>query len=196
MRTKHGAIIGVRRMLRSVPVAIVLLSAGCGGSPAQPSAVIALSSASTAPGQPADVCVSMSRSAGRVSAIQMDLSWNASCASVDLSGSSSAMCSPNPATGRNVKTSVKGSKLTAVMFSFSNFSPLPDAQLFCCSFALASSSANRCCSIGVSGVRGSDAAGHAVTDIAASAGRICAAPAGASDATGSMASVAPTDVGD
>lgn len=180
---------GPHRILRSLFLLLLLAWAGCGESDSN-SGTVSLNSVTAAPGQSADVCVSLSGSHGKVDGIQMDLSWNPACASVNLSSGNKAMCTANPATGKNVSTVVIGSMLRALMFSILNMSPLPDAQLFCCSFTLANAPSDRCCTIGINDVRGSDAVGHAIT-FAAFPGRICAVPASTASAANAVAFLPP-----
>ncbi len=177
-------------MLPSLSLVLLLAWAGCGESDSN-SSIVSLNSVTAAPGQSADVCVSLSASHGKVDGIQMDLSWKPTCAAVNLSSGSKAMCTANPATGKNVSAGVSGSMLRALMFSILNMSPLPDAQLFCCSFTLANAPSDRCCEIGVTDVRGSDALGHAITNFTAFPGRICAVPASAASSADAVAFLSP-----
>ncbi len=170
----------LRRLFRAAAVAVLVLGL------AEPlfATTIQVGSAKGIPGQSADVCISLSGGAGRVAGVQMDLSWDTACVSADLAGgtaaggsvsSTAAACRPNPATGKHVQTSVKGSTLKAFFLSITDLRPIPDGELFCCGFTLARSAPSPCCNVNISGVRGSTASGQAITDIAASGGSICAA---------------------
>src|SRR5262249_27350205 len=113
---------------------------------------LAVGSTSAAPGASTDVCIFMSGGAQVVAGVQLNLNWDGSCASVNSGDGISAQCRANPSTGKNVQTSVGKSPcqndpncLTALLFSMSDTAPIPDGQLFCCTFSvLEGASTNRC----------------------------------------------------
>ena len=144
-------------------------------------ATIAIGSATAAPGQSVPVWVSLSGGDGQISGVQMDLSWDPTCASPDPGQGTAAACTSNPATGKNVHSgfpnSFPNTPLRAVMFSIMNPNPIPDGQLFYCNFTLSTSPSRVCCPILVAGVRGSKARGEPITDISAIPGQVCATSA-------------------
>ena len=125
---------------------IVFLSA-CGGGNSQLHAAYQLSVES----RPADVCVAMAGSNGQVVGLQLDLTWDSACMTVARAGGAAAQCASNPSTGKSVQTALLSEALMrALLFSLSDTSPVSDGELFCCSFTVASSRADSCCSINIS----------------------------------------------
>jgi hypothetical protein len=166
-------------VLSSAAVAAALL----GGARPVSATSIQVGSAKAVPGQPAEVCVSLKDSGARVAGVQMDLGWDGGCLTADLAGGNAAACRANPATGKRVQSNLKGSNLKVFFFSITDLRPIPDGELFCCSFTLARSAPTPCCNVTISGVRGSTGKGQPITDIAATGGSICASSAtGASSA--------------
>jgi hypothetical protein len=162
-------------------VAVHFAAPSCAGA-----AAIRVGSTSAAPGTSADICLSLSGGAGQIAGVQMDLTWDESCATAELANGRQAACWPNSATGKSVQTSVTGSHMRALMLSLSDPSPIPDGELFCCSFMLVSATASQCCAIGISNVRGSNSAGVGITNIDTSPGQLCAIGAPAAAGGGSL----------
>jgi hypothetical protein len=77
----------------------------------------------------------------------MDLSWDAACMTAQQAEGTAAQCASNRATGKSVQTKLSGSMMRAIFFSPSNLRPIPDGQLFCCSFTMATARGNPCCSV-------------------------------------------------
>jgi hypothetical protein len=98
-----------------------------------------------------DVCVTMSGGNSEVGGLQMDLSWDAGCMTAQRAQGNAALCTSNAATGKSVQTALLANNLMRVLFlSMSDKSPIPDGQLFCCSFTPATAQANPCCSVSTS----------------------------------------------
>jgi hypothetical protein len=111
---------------------------------------------------PADVCLTMSGGQGAVAGLQVDLAWDGSCMSADTSG---GICKADPATGKTVmpQSPIRGraqSTLRALMLSIVDTNPIPDGNLFCCTFKLANPSGG-CCGLTMGNVAFSDSTGHA-----------------------------------
>jgi hypothetical protein len=95
-----------------------------------------------------DVCVAMTGSKGEVGGLQMDVSWNSTCMTAARAGGSDAQCAPNPSTGKSVQTALlSDAYMRALFLSLSDQGPVPDGELFCCKFAVASSQTASCCSV-------------------------------------------------
>lgn len=97
-----------------------------------------------------DVCVILNNSNGRVSGLQLDLTWDPSCMTAQPAEGDAAACSSNPNTRKNVQTKLFPSAATmrALFLSVSDTNPVPDDELFCCRFTLAQSGS--CCSLNTS----------------------------------------------
>ena len=97
-----------------------------------------------------DVCVTLNNSNGRVSGLQLDLTWDPSCMSAQTAEGDAAACSSNPSTRKNVQTKLFANTPTmrALFLSVSDTSPVQDDELFCCRFTVAQSGS--CCSLSVS----------------------------------------------
>jgi hypothetical protein len=118
----------------------------------------------------------MEGSASRIAGIQMDLSWDDSCATADMIAGGAFACKSSPDAHRNVQTGQPHglpSTLRALMFSITDPNPIPDGDLFCCSFTLATAPSRQCCDVAISGARGSTAMGKAVLDIVVRGGSLC-----------------------
>jgi hypothetical protein len=100
---------------------------------------------------PTDVCVAMAGGNGQVSGLQMDLTWDSACMTVEPAAGNAAQCASNPSTGKSVETNLlSDAQMRAIFSSLSDTSPVPDGELFCCKFAVApGSQADSCCSINV-----------------------------------------------
>jgi hypothetical protein len=166
-----------RLVLCRVLLASAAAAALFGGARPASAASIQVGSAKAVPGQSTEICVFLKDSGARVAGVQMDLGWDGSCLTPDLAGGGAATCRANPATGKRVQSSLKGSTLKVFFFSITDLRPIPDGELFCCSFTLARSASAPCCSVTISGVRGSTGRGQPITDITASGGSICASSA-------------------
>jgi hypothetical protein len=120
-------------------------------------------SAAGVPAMAGNLCISMSNSGGQVAGVQLDLKWDGGCMSADKAGGSKAKCVANTSTGKDVQTSVKaGPTLTALFFSMSDTNPIPDGDLFCCSFTPSSTAGSACCGLSMGRVSGSDSSGTAI----------------------------------
>jgi hypothetical protein len=118
---------------------------------------------SIAPAAASDVCISMSGSPGTVAGIQLDLKWDGNCMSADKGSGTSARCTADPSTGKDIRAAIKpGPTLKAIFFSMADTNPIPDGDLFCCSFTRSSSAGNACCGLTMGNVLGSDPVGTAI----------------------------------
>jgi hypothetical protein len=96
----------------------------------------------------AEVCVTMSGGNSQVTGLQMDLSWDPGCMTAKLAQGNAVQCTANAATGKSVQTALRAANLMRViLLSMSDQSPIPDGQLFCCSFTPTAAQENPCCSV-------------------------------------------------
>ncbi len=151
---------------------------------------------SAAPAAASNVCISMSGSGGLIAGVQLALKWDSACMSADAGSGVSARCTADPATGKDVHTSLKAGpgNMTALFFSMSDTSPIPDGDLFCCSFTRASTGGNPCCGLSMGKIIGSDSAGTATGTFSLTAsvdGQVCGSQGG----TGGSGQQQPQGVG-
>lgn len=124
---------------------------------------------------PADVCVVMSEGAGRIAGIQMNLSWDDRCLAP---ADPKQLCKASPASGKSTQTALQSpSELKAIVISFTDVSPIPDGELFCCQFV--GKQRDDSCRVEISKVIGSTARGERVDGIKAEEGRLAVADAAA-----------------
>jgi len=140
---------------------------------------------SALPAAASNVCISMSGSGGVVAGVQLALKWDSACMSADAGSGVAARCTADPATGKDIHTSLKAGpgNLTALFFSMSDTNPIPDGDLFCCSFTRSSGSGNACCGLSMGRIIGSDGTGRALSTsdfslMATVDGQICGSEGG------------------
>ncbi len=139
-----------RRGLIALPCAVALVFSA---SAAQAANFFAQMSSGT--GGAANVCIYMTDSGDQVAGVQMDLTWDGACMSAG------AKCRANSDTGKTVQSASRGgSTLRAIMLSFDNVDPIPDGELFCCGFNLASGSA---CDVSITNLIASTPQGQRTT---------------------------------
>ncbi|GBD27546.1 hypothetical protein HRbin30_02897 [bacterium HR30] len=116
------------------------------------------------PGDTPDVCVFLDGNDGTVSGLQVDLTWDSSCLSIDRSSGDQAACVMNPETGRSTfQTRVLASdRMRALMVSLHDTSPMPATvnQLFCCQFRVSAAAGGRTCGVTPANVVLSDPRGQ------------------------------------
>jgi len=120
-------------------------------------------------GQSARVCVRMDSGGQKIAGVQNDLSWDANCLSF-------GGCQANIAHGKTLSMpkSVSGNSTKAILLAFDNLDPIPDGELYCCSFTVRSASPGGCCPVNLIGALGSDPQGNPVRS-GAHNGRLCMA---------------------
>jgi hypothetical protein len=119
-------------------------------------------------GRDAKVCVSMASHGNAVAGTQNDLLWDGEC--LMLVGP----CAVNPATGKQLMTSMRGNGLRAILLSLTDVDPVPDGELYCCTFRTVTFlSGDECCPIQVSETHASDPAGNALP-ASGITGEVCA----------------------
>ncbi|MFI5395623.1 MAG: hypothetical protein ACHQ9S_08820 [Candidatus Binatia bacterium] len=98
-----------------------------------------------------DVIFLMSGSNGQVGGLQMDLSWDPSCMTVERQEGDAASCASNPSTRKNVQTKIFSDNATmrVLFLSVSDTSPIADDELFSCRFNRASAPSSPCCSLSI-----------------------------------------------
>jgi hypothetical protein len=144
----------------------MLVAVGCGAMWLCGGGRLVVSPAWAVSGKAADLCVSMGTGGEEVSGLQMDLAWDNRCMSANMRGANAAACAANQATGKNVQTRVTAGSGTATMralfFSVSDVSPIPEGELFCCTFTYGEAP-DPCCSLALGNVIASDPQGQRVS---------------------------------
>ncbi|MGD0949951.1 MAG: hypothetical protein ABSA52_21300 [Candidatus Binatia bacterium] len=113
-----------------------------------------LLSAQPAAAQGTDVCVYLTGSNGKVSGLQMDLSWDPGCMTANTASGNAAQCASAPSVNKSAQTALLGDGSLRVLFlSVSDTKPIPDdTELFCCQFTMVGSQTGSCCSVQTSNV--------------------------------------------
>lgn len=123
-----------------------------------------LSRAAAPLGESADICVSMSGGGGQLAGLQLNLNWEDSCMTPT---DARRLCRSDPATGKVVQSALQGrGSLKAILISFSDVNPIPDGNLFCCSFE-AVGNIGRCNPVQMSNIIGSTSSGQRIDNIGA-----------------------------
>jgi hypothetical protein len=136
----------VRTALVTASILGILLLSACGGGDSQQRVVgqVAAESAST------DLCVAIAGGNGEVSGLQTDLSWDSTCMTAAPAAGKAVQCASDPSTGKSVETALlSDTQMRVLFFSVADTSPVPDGELFCCTFTVASSQAGSCCSVNI-----------------------------------------------
>jgi hypothetical protein len=110
-----------------------------------------------APGDTADLCVSLDSGGQEVAGTQNDLVWDGTCAT--LPGGSS--CQANPATGKQLQGGFPPQfdfTFRALVLSLADVDPIPDGPLYCCSFTV-EADPGTCCPVSLVRVGASDPRG-------------------------------------
>jgi hypothetical protein len=115
------------------------------------------------------VCVALNSAGDQVAATENRLVWDANCASlVDKCVASSAhgkqLMSNQPTTNQ----------LKAIVISLQDTNPIPDGELYCCTFRLDLSRGGSCCAVGIQDMGASDPEGGALST-AGRGGQLCLA---------------------
>jgi hypothetical protein len=145
------------RSLWWAPLVTVLASVS--GAAAQVS-LTAASVTVAAPGDAADVCVTLRSGGTIVAGTQNDLVWDGTCAILP----SASACHGNPATGKSLSTAILPTddfRLRALVLSLTDVDPIPDGSLYCCTFTV-DAAPGACCPLSVTNVGASDPTGHAL----------------------------------
>lgn len=162
------------------PVTVLFLIATA--SPAL-AAVVAIAPRSTPiqVGAASDVCVVMREGAQGIAGIQMNLSWDDRCLAP---ADPKQLCKASPASGKTTQTALQSpSELKAIVISFTDVSPIPDGELFCCQFV--GKQRDDSCRVEISKVIGSTAQGDRVDGIKAEEGRLAVVDPAAQQAAAS-----------
>ena len=128
----------------------------------------------SAPGETADVCVSLDTGGDEVAGTQNDLNWDGSCATLAETGS----CFVAGDHGKQLSAATKcgGFCLRAIILSLSDVNPIPDGLLYCCTFT-AEAAPGQCCDIAMTNTGTSDPRGHALATNGIG-GQLCVAGGG------------------
>jgi MYXO-CTERM domain-containing protein len=128
-----------------------------------------------APGDVAQLCVSLDSGGAEVAGTQNDLVWDGSCATLP----NSASCEINPATGKQLQGGFPPQfdfTFRALVLSLADVDPIPDGPLYCCSFTV-EGDPGTCCPVELVRVGASDPRGTALSTSANTA-QLCVAGAG------------------
>jgi hypothetical protein len=138
----------------------------------------ATSATVSASGDRADLCVVLDSGGAQVAGTQNDLTWDGTCATL----ATPADCRVNSATGKTLSGALApmGSDFSyrGLVLSFTDTEPLPDGQLYCCTFTVESAPGS-CCPVAVVNAAASDPSGGALFVSAGQPASLCVAVAGA-----------------
>lgn len=112
----------------------------------------------TAVGGMTDICVFAAGNGGKdgtAVALQVDLGWDDRCVMPLLNERGQPRCIVNPATGKSLLTRLQSSSTRAILLSITSQSPIPDGQLFCCSFSVSEIPPSSNCMFNLAGASGS-----------------------------------------
>jgi hypothetical protein len=111
-------------------------------------------------GGTADVCVVLAADGDDVAGVQNDLSWDGSCATLDVPSA----CSVNPAIGKQLSGAFSNAAdftYRAIVLSLTDTAAIPDGPLYCCAMTIVAEP-GRCCAIGIDNALASDSLGAAL----------------------------------
>ena len=138
----------------------------------------ATSATVSASGDQADLCVVLQSGGAPVAGTQNDLVWDGTCATL----TTAADCRINSATGKTLTGTVSPNgadfSYRGLVLSFTDTDPLPDGQLYCCTFAV-DSAPGGCCPVAVVNAAASDPVGRLLFVSAGQPATLCVAAAGA-----------------
>ncbi len=140
-----------------------------------------------------DICISMENSSGQVAGLQAEFQWDHNCMTALTGSNGRPQCNADPSTGKDVHAALtpRGS-LKALLFSMSDLSPMPDGNMFCCSFTFEGRPG--CCGLTMSNVLGSDPSGgqdRSFGLVATIDGAVCATSTGTGGGGGGGGGAAP-----
>ena len=138
-------------------------------------------------GEAADLCVVLDSGGAQVAGTQNDLVWDGACATL----ASAADCRANPAIAKALHGNlglVGDFSYRALVLSLSDVDPIPDGELYCCTFGVETAPGS-CCSVGVVNTGVSDPSGRELPSSGNTA-QLCVANGGV------MTTPTPTPNGD
>jgi hypothetical protein len=109
------------------------------------------------------VCVVLDAKGQVVAGTQNDLTWDAGCAKLE----SEAQCVVSPHHKKPLHGSIPknlNATFRSLVFALDNVDPMPDGDLYCCSFQVTGSS-DSCCPVQISRVAVSDPEGNALDTV-------------------------------
>jgi hypothetical protein len=158
---KTDTLLGMGEHMIDARRILFLLLIVVGAAPAAAQVVLTARSATVPqPGDVADLCVSMQTGGEAVAGVQNDLTWDGRCATLRSAGS----CRINPATGKQLYGGFPPQfdfTYRALVLSVTDVGPIPDGELYCCSF-IAEAPPGGCCPIAVVRAGASDPRGNLV----------------------------------
>lgn len=126
-------------------------------------AVVSLQASSVtvdAPGDSAELCVSLSTGGAEVAGTQNDLNWDGDCAS--LRSENDCAVAGMHSKELHAATRCGDFCLRAILLSLSDVDPIPDGALYCCRFTV-DAAPGQCCSVSVTNSAASDPEGKAIS---------------------------------
>jgi uncharacterized protein (TIGR03382 family) len=123
------------------------------------------------PGDDADVCVTLESGGAQIAGTQNDLDWDGSCAML----SDPSACGINPSNGKQLFGSLGHQPdfaYRAFVLSLSDVSPIPDGELYCCTFQIEAPT-DACCAISVKNAGASDPSGLELGGIVSTDALVC-----------------------
>jgi hypothetical protein len=127
----------------------------------------------SAPGESAQICVSLNSGGAEVAGTQNDLVWDGGCATLASTGS----CQAAGGHGKQLQGGFPPQfdfTYRALILSLADVDPIPDGLLYCCNFQ-SEAAPGQCCNIGMTRVGASDPRGSALPTTAVGQGQICTA---------------------
>jgi hypothetical protein len=101
-------------------------------------------------------CVVLNSGGEQVAGVQCDLTWNPSCVSLE------GKCAANLTHGKTLNQARRGdSGMRAILLALDNLDPIPDGELFCCTFKTLKCDGG-CCAINIENALGSTPQGGAL----------------------------------
>ena len=123
---------------------------------------------------PARLCVSLRTSGNeRVAGTENVLRWDGDCATMLPNA-----CTANSAHGKDLNGTLlqaRDFEYKGIIISFSDLSPIPDGELYCCEFLAHIDVPGRCCRVTVANAGASDPEGNSIPVSASAPGQICLA---------------------
>jgi hypothetical protein len=136
-----------------------------------------------APGDLAEVCISLDTGGAEVAGTQNDLVWDGHCATLR----SGADCFVAGMHGKQLRGDLLPQldfTYRALILSLTDVDPIPDGQLYCCAFQVNLDTPGTCCPVAVRRQGFSDSRGNELIGTTPQDGQVCLAAAGSAPGPG------------
>ena len=124
-----------------------------------------------APGDVADLCVSLDTGGEQIAGTQNDLVWDGNCATLP----SVSSCQAAPSLNKQLQGGFPPQfdfTFRALILSFGDVDPIPDGELYCCAFTVETAPGS-CCTVDITRAGASDPKGNAIGIVAANSAQLC-----------------------